>query len=97
MPTATARHILVESEAKCLQVKAEIESGANFTDAAKKYSSCPSSAQGGDLGSFRPGQMVKEFENAAFNLQKGQLSTIVKCAFRFLSSVFRLYFSLILC
>ena len=62
MPTATARHILVESEAKCLQVKTEIEAGTDFAEAAQKYSSCPSRMQGGDLGAFRPGQMVKEFD-----------------------------------
>ena len=67
MPTATARHILVESEAKCLQVKTEIESGTDFADAARKYSSCPSRMQGGDLGSFRPGQMVKEFDAVVFS------------------------------
>ena len=59
MPTATARHILVESEAKCLQVKTEIEAGTDFAVAARKYSSCPSRMQGGDLGAFRPGQMVR--------------------------------------
>jgi len=67
MPTATARHILVESEAKCLQVKKEIEEGADFAAAAKKYSSCPSRMQGGDLGSFSPGQMVKELDEVVFS------------------------------
>jgi peptidyl-prolyl cis-trans isomerase C len=67
MPTATARHILVESEAKCLQVKTEIEAGTDFAEAAKKYSSCPSRMQGGDLGTFRPGQMVKEFDEVVFS------------------------------
>jgi peptidyl-prolyl cis-trans isomerase C len=67
MSTATARHILVESEAKCLQVKTEIEAGTDFADAAKKYSSCPSRMQGGDLGAFRPGQMVKEFDAVVFS------------------------------
>jgi len=81
MPSATARHILVESEAKCLQVKAEIESGANFTDAAKKYSSCPSSAQGGDLGSFRPGQMVKEFDEIVFSGDLNKVLGPVKTQF----------------
>lgn len=67
MPTATARHILVESETKCLQVKTEIEAGTDFADAAKKYSSCPSRMQGGDLGAFGPGQMVKEFDEVVFS------------------------------
>ena len=59
MPTATARHILVSSEAECLKLKAEIEAGADFADVAKQNSSCPSRMQGGDLGAFVPGQMVK--------------------------------------
>jgi peptidyl-prolyl cis-trans isomerase C len=67
MPTATARHILVDSEATCLQVKAEIEAGTDFADAARTYSSCPSRMQGGDLGAFRPGQMVKEFDVVVFS------------------------------
>ena len=48
MPTASARHILVDSEAQCLELKAQIEGGASFTDVAKAHSSCPSGAQGGD-------------------------------------------------
>ncbi|HZV81519.1 MAG TPA: peptidylprolyl isomerase, partial [Geobacteraceae bacterium] len=55
MPTATARHILVSSEEKCLQLKGEIEAGADFAEVAKKHSSCPSRMRGGDLGAFRPG------------------------------------------
>lgn len=64
---ATARHILVDTEALCLQLKAEIEAGADFTEVAKRASSCPSSAEGGNLGSFRPGQMVPEFDQAVFS------------------------------
>lgn len=67
MSSAAARHILVESEAKCLQIKTEIEAGVDFAVAAKKYSSCPSRMQGGDLGAFRPGQMVKEFDEVVFS------------------------------
>ena len=74
MPTASARHILVESEAKCLQIKTEIEAGTDFADAARKYSSCPSRMQGGDLGAFRPGQMVKEFDEVVFS---GALNTVL--------------------
>jgi peptidyl-prolyl cis-trans isomerase C len=81
MPTATARHILVESEAKCLQVKTEIEAGADFANAAKKYSSCPSRTQGGDLGSFRPGQMVKEFDEIVFSGDLNKVLGPVKTQF----------------
>jgi len=81
MSTATARHILVESEAKCLQVKTEIESGTDFADAAKKYSSCPSRMQGGDLGAFRPGQMVKEFDEVVFSADLNKVLGPVKTQF----------------
>ena len=64
---AQARHILVDSEALCLQLKAEIESGAAFADVAKRESSCPSGQQGGDLGTFHPGQMVPEFDQVVFS------------------------------
>lgn len=67
MPTATARHILVESEALCLQLKTRIEAGADFADIARSSSSCPSRMQGGDLGAFRPGQMVREFDEVVFS------------------------------
>lgn len=71
--TASAKHILVDEEEKAKEIKEEIQSGAkSFEDAAKEYSSCPSSQKGGDLGTFGRGQMVKEFENAVFegNLQE---------------------------
>ncbi|MCL4151517.1 UNVERIFIED_CONTAM: hypothetical protein GTU68_018932 [Idotea baltica] len=67
MAQATARHILVESEEICLELKKEIEEGADFADVAKNNSSCPSSAQGGDLGSFGPGMMVPEFDKVVFS------------------------------
>ena len=64
---ATARHILVDSEAKCLELKAEIEGGRDFADVAKEHSSCPSGQTGGDLGEFGPGRMVKEFDEVVFS------------------------------
>jgi len=67
MAWATARHILVDSEIKCTELKAEIESGADFAEIAQKYSTCPSSQKGGDLGQFGPGQMVEEFDKAVFS------------------------------
>ncbi len=67
MAWATARHILVDSEAKCNELKAEIEGGRDFGEVAKEYSTCPSSANGGDLGQFGPGQMVPEFDKAVFS------------------------------
>ena len=59
MPKATARHILVPTEEKCNELKAAIEGGADFAKVAKDNSTCPSGRDGGDLGSFGPGQMVK--------------------------------------
>ena len=67
MATATARHILVDSEEICLELKQEIEAGSDFAEVAKKHSSCPSGAQGGDLGEFGPGMMVPEFDKVVFS------------------------------
>ena len=66
MTTATARHILVDSEEQCLQLKDRIANGEDFGDIAREFSSCPSKAQGGDLGQFGPGMMVKEFDAVVF-------------------------------
>jgi peptidyl-prolyl cis-trans isomerase C len=64
---ASARHLLVETEAQCLELKQQIENGADFAEVAKANSSCPSSAQGGDLGEFGPGMMVPEFDKVVFS------------------------------
>lgn len=74
MATATARHILVSSEEQCLTLKGEIEAGADFGEVAKRNSSCPSRMQGGDLGAFTPGQMVKEFDEVVFS---GPINTVL--------------------
>ena len=67
MPTASARHILVDTEEKWLSLKEEIANGADFAELAKQNSSCPSGNQGGDLGQFSQGQMVPEFDAVVFN------------------------------
>lgn len=77
----SAKHILVETKEKAEEVMNEINSGLSFEDAAKKYSSCPSNAQGGSLGRFSRGQMVPEFEEAAFSLNIGVVSEPVKTQF----------------
>ncbi len=74
MPSATARHILVATEEECLELKEEIEAGADFARIALNRSSCPSRMQGGDLGTFARGQMVKEFDEAVFT---GELNTLL--------------------
>ena len=56
---ATASHILVDTEEEAAVVAKEIAEGKSFAEAAKTYSSCPSSSKGGSLGSFEPGVMVK--------------------------------------
>lgn len=81
MPTASARHILVATEAECLQLKSEIEAGADFAAVAQKHSSCPSRMRGGDLGAFRPGQMVKEFDEVVFSGEVGKVLGPVKTQF----------------
>mmetsp|Transcript_33592 Transcript_33592/g.68105 ORF Transcript_33592/g.68105 Transcript_33592/m.68105 type:complete len:198 (+) Transcript_33592:47-640(+) len=64
---ATARHILVKNLEDIIAIKAEIDSGAmTMEDAAREYSTCPSKAQAGSLGSFKPGMMVSEFDQAVF-------------------------------
>lgn len=67
MASASARHILVDSEEKCLELKEQIVGGADFADVAREHSSCPSGRQGGSLGEFGPGQMVKEFDDVVFS------------------------------
>lgn len=81
--TAKASHILVKDKATLEELKQSIvdrsmpmldDSGneittmsERFAHVAKKHSTCPSSRRGGDLGSFGPGQMVKEFNDVVFN------------------------------
>ncbi len=73
MAKASARHILVDNEAKCEELKSEISAGADFAEVAKQHSTCPSGKQGGALGAFGPGQMVKEFDDVVFS---GELNTV---------------------
>ena len=54
--------------------KKAIEGGQGFAEVAKQHSSCPSGRNGGDLGSFGPGQMVPEFDKAVFN---SELNTVI--------------------
>lgn len=81
MPSASARHILVETEQQCEELKQKIAGGADFADVAKEFSLCPSGQQGGDLGTFYPGQMVKEFDTVVFNDAVGVVHGPVKTQF----------------
>ena len=67
MTTASARHILVDDEAACNDLKSQIEGGADFAALAAEHSKCPSGQRGGDLGTFSRGQMVPEFDTVVFN------------------------------
>lgn len=80
-PKATAKHILMEKEEEIIKVKAEIDGGLAFEEAAKKYSTCPSKERGGDLGSFEKGRMVPEFEAVTFVQEIGTVSEPVKTQF----------------
>ena len=80
--TVSAKNILTDSEEKCKEILAFIQNGEKtFEDAAKEFSSCPSSQRGGDLGQFGKGQMVKEFEDAAFAANIGEVVGPVKTQF----------------
>ena len=83
MTSASARHILVETEAQCLDLKAKIDGGGDFAALAKEHSKCPSGRQGGELGTFGPGQMVKEFDTVVFNEAVGEVHGPVKTQFGF--------------
>jgi len=75
---------LVAKQKKKLQdVLKKIKAGSDFAEMAKKYSEGPSGAKGGELGKFTKGQMVPEFEKAAFAMKKGEVSDIVKTQFGF--------------
>jgi peptidyl-prolyl cis-trans isomerase C len=67
MAIAAARHILVETQDECENIKKQIEEGADFAEMAKSHSKCPSGEKGGALGEFSPGQMVKEFDEVVFS------------------------------
>lgn len=74
-------HILVKTEKEANIVLERLQKGEKFANVAKAVSLCPSKKRGGDLGIFGRGKMVKEFEKAAFALQKGQVSPITKTKF----------------
>jgi peptidyl-prolyl cis-trans isomerase C len=74
-------HILVKSELEAKAILDQINKGASFSKIAAEKSLCPSGKRGGDLGEFGRGRMVREFESAAFSLQKGQMSQPVKTEF----------------
>ncbi len=83
MARAQARHILVETEQECDDLKQQIADGADFAELAKQYSKCPSGRSGGDLGEFGRGEMVKEFDDVVFNEEVNVVHGPVKTQFGF--------------
>ncbi len=81
MARASARHILVKTEEQCNNLKSEIESGVDFGKLAQEHSLCPSGKQGGELGEFGRGQMVKEFDTVVFSAPIGEVQGPVKTQF----------------
>jgi parvulin-like peptidyl-prolyl isomerase len=74
-------HILVKTENEAKTILERLDKGEKFANIAKEVSLCPSKKRGGDLGTFGRGKMVREFEQAAFVLEKGQVSPVVKTKF----------------
>lgn len=81
MTTAAARHILVDTEEQCDDLKNQIVGGADFADVAREHSQCPSGQRGGELGTFGRGQMVKEFEDVVFSADVGVVEGPVQTQF----------------
>jgi peptidyl-prolyl cis-trans isomerase C len=73
MARASARHILVDTQEECEDLKNQIAEGADFAELAKQHSKCPSGSRGGDLGEFGQGQMVPEFDQVVFS---GEVNTV---------------------
>jgi len=70
-----------QKKAEARRILGELKKGADFAEAARTYSGCPSKEQGGDLGYFERGRMVPAFETVAFGLKTGQLSGVVETQF----------------
>lgn len=80
---ASARHILVATEQACLDLKTQIEQGADFAELARAHSQCPSGRSGGELGEFGPGMMVPEFDQVVFSAPVNQVQGPVQTQFGF--------------
>ena len=76
-----ASHLLVQTEEEAKQLREDILNGRKFEDVAAEVSMCPSGANGGDLGFFGRGVMVREFEEAAFSMNIGDLSEPIQTQF----------------
>ncbi len=83
MARAKARHLLVEDENLCNELKQRIANGEDFAKIAQEHSQCPSGQNGGDLGEFSQGQMVPEFDKVVFNEAVNVVHGPVKTDFGF--------------
>ena len=81
MRAISARHILVKTLEEATNIRLQIKDEESFAKLAMIHSTCPSGKQGGSLGVFKQGQMVKPFEDAAFRLEVGQISDPVQTQF----------------
>ena len=77
----TASHILVDEEDLAKEILQKLEAGEKFEDLAAQYGTDDTKDTGGSLGTFGKGRMIKEFEDAAFALQPGEISDVVKTEF----------------
>ena len=80
-PSAWASHILVNSKSEAIQLKQKISKLKEFQKLARKKSTCPSSQKGGDLGWFRKGVMVREFDEAVWSIPLSTTSNPIKSQF----------------
>jgi peptidyl-prolyl cis-trans isomerase C len=78
-----AQHILVNHEYEAADILKKIKNGESFEKLAQDYSICPSAKNGGDLGEFKRGKMVPSFDKAAFLLEIGEVSPIIRTQFGF--------------
>jgi peptidyl-prolyl cis-trans isomerase C len=81
MTRASARHILVATQELCEELKTRIATGESFAELAEQHSTCPSGREGGNLGEFGPGQMVKEFDEVVFSAPLREVQGPVKTQF----------------
>ncbi len=81
MSQLRAKHILVEHSYEIDDLQKKLAEGVSFEKLAEDYSMCPSGQQGGDLGPFSKGMMVKPFEEAVLALKEGEISEAVKTQF----------------
>jgi len=81
MSKVSCKHILVDQEFEAKDILKKLDEGVAFESLAKDFSNCPSGQEGGSLGSFGKGMMVRSFEDAAFALKVGEVSGPVKTQF----------------